>query len=101
MIMGGVYQIRGFTKPADALATLETERPDMIFLDYEMPGTNGLEVLHQLQSRGIDVPVIMCSSDASEDLQAEALRHGAVGYIRKRSDNYFEEIIAAGERFAL
>ena len=100
MILGSEHDIKGFTLPADALAALAKEHPDIIFLDYQMPGMNGLEVLDQLQSRGIDVPVVMCSSEPVESLRAEALRRGAIDYISKGSADYVEEITAAYNKFA-
>lgn len=46
----------------DALAVFERLHPDLILLDIEMPGMNGLEVLSSIRRRDRRVPIIMCST---------------------------------------
>lgn len=70
----------------DALRmTLELE-PDLILLDLNMPGMNGLETLRQMRDQQVDARIIMftVSDDHSDVL--EALRHGADGYLLKDMD---------------
>lgn len=45
-----------------ALACIVELAPDVIILDVDMPGMNGLEVVRALRSQGIAQPVILCSS---------------------------------------
>ncbi|MEX1200152.1 MAG: two-component system response regulator NarL [Methylophaga sp.] len=57
--------------------------PDIILLDLNMKGMNGLETLRRFKSIGLQAHiVIMTVSDAEEDL-LEALRAGADGYLLK------------------
>lgn len=49
-----------------------------------MPGMNGLEVVEQVRKRFPRVPTILITEYGSEDVAAEALHRGAVGYIPKR-----------------
>jgi two-component system nitrate/nitrite response regulator NarL len=65
--------------------------PDLILLDLNMKGINGLETLRTLRDMGSDARIILVTvSDAPEDLMA-AIRAGADGYILK--DNDPEEIL--------
>jgi two-component system, NarL family, nitrate/nitrite response regulator NarL len=60
--------------------------PDLILLDLNMKGINGLETLRTLRDMGIDARIILLTvSNAPEDLIA-AIRAGADGYILKDND---------------
>jgi CheY-like chemotaxis protein len=63
-------------------------RPDVILLDVMMPGTDGWEMLRQVQERhGIGaIPVIMFSGKVDEQALAEATARGARGFIGKPFD---------------
>ena len=56
------YAIAEAADAAEALARLETEKPDLLVLDLGLPGRNGLELLQELRAAGIDVPVVVLSS---------------------------------------
>lgn len=74
------------------------EHPDVILLDINMPGLNGLETLKALRERNIEAPVLMLTmSREEEDLRA-ALQNGAQGYLLK--DMEPEELIPALEAVA-
>lgn len=61
----------------------KTLQPDMILLDLNMPGVNGLETLTLLRQSGGKSRIIVFSvSDSQEDV-VEALRLGADGYLLK------------------
>lgn len=59
--------------------------PDVITLDIEMPGTNGLDFLAELRAAHPDVPVIMCSSltQRAAATTLDALARGAADYVTK------------------
>src|SRR2546429_5585920 len=54
-----------------ALDRLDQNRPDLILLDFRLPGMNGLDFLHRPRVRDSRIPVTVVSGIASE-LQAEA-----------------------------
>jgi CheY-like chemotaxis protein len=62
-----------------ALQLLQEVRPDYIFLDYNMPGKNGLECLMAIrQLKKLDeVPVVMYSTTINENTKTTALQKGA------------------------
>ena len=67
------------------LARLASERFDCVLLDYRLPGLDGLEVLAELRSRGIEQAVLMLTGAGDEALVIEALRGGAIDYLPKDS----------------
>jgi two-component system chemotaxis response regulator CheB len=70
---------------SSAMAFLARERPDLVLLDVEMPVMDGLATLRQMRSRGIRVPVIMCSSLTRRGacVTIDALASGASDYVSK------------------
>lgn len=77
----------------DAVAIYEKERPDLVLLDVNMPGQDGLVTLRQLTRLDPDCIVVMLTSLASRPVVQEALQNGATNYLRK--DTPKEQILAA------
>ncbi len=69
----------------DALKAIPQLQPDVITLDIEMPGLNGLET-HEIIKKEHNVPVIMMSSFSGEDNTIAALDLGAMDFIEKPHD---------------
>ncbi|MCF0241625.1 MAG: chemotaxis-specific protein-glutamate methyltransferase CheB [Treponema sp.] len=69
----------------DLLDKLNTQSPDVILLDIEMPVMTGLQFLKERKNRGIDVPVIVISSVATEGavITMECLSLGASDFVTK------------------
>jgi two-component system, chemotaxis family, chemotaxis protein CheY len=69
----------------EALEVLRERRVDLILSDINMPNMDGLEFLRQLRAQDLapDVPVVMITTEGSEDHVREAIVAGAQGYIRK------------------
>ncbi|UCC65246.1 MAG: GAF domain-containing protein [Anaerolineae bacterium] len=72
------------------------ERPDLMILDFKMPGISGLEVLRNLREKQADIPVILMTAYGSEDDIVTAFRLGAKDYLSKPFR--IEEMLAAIER---
>ena len=69
---------------ASALAYLAgSNLPDVILLDWRMPGMSGLELLHTLRERGIRIPVIFLTGLTDDVFEEKALASGAVDFIDK------------------
>jgi len=70
---------------ADALLRVPSARPDLVTLDLDMPGMNGLTVLRTLLGRDPDLRVLMLSAHTREGAEAtvEALAAGAVDFVDK------------------
>jgi len=73
-------------EPEEGLRLAAELDPDMILLDLNMPGLNGIETLKRLREQGFAGRVVMFTvSDHEEDVVA-ALRSGADGYLLKDMD---------------
>ncbi|MEU5868825.1 MULTISPECIES: response regulator transcription factor [unclassified Nonomuraea] len=66
-----------------AIDTALAVRPDVVLADIRMPGADGIEVTRALSGTGIQV-VVVTTFGLEEYVQA-ALRHGAAGFVLKRS----------------
>ncbi len=68
----------------EALALFSQEKPDLVILDIQMPGMNGIEVLRHMKTVDPKVPVILCSAypEFKQDLGAWASEE----YVVKSSD---------------
>jgi DNA-binding NarL/FixJ family response regulator len=56
---------------------------DIILLDISLPGRNGIDLLKQLRSDGIKVPILILSMHDEEQYAIRVLKAGASGYINK------------------
>ncbi len=68
---------------AEALRRIEELRPDVMLLDLEMPGLDGVGVLQQLRAGGSALPVIVFTAFDTDERIVEAVRAGARGYLLK------------------
>jgi len=92
------YQVREATTAVEALEMLEKERPDLIVMDIQLPGMDGLEVTRKIKAQPAtaDIPVIAVTSYAMKGDREKALAAGCVGYVTKPIDkNIFIQEIAA------
>ena len=79
----------------EALQVCESLEPDLVILDIRLPDQSGVEVCRQISARWPQIKVIILTSYVSEDLIAETILAGAVGYVRKQVGN--EELLRAIE----
>ena len=71
---------------AEALTLAKEHDPDLITLDLNMQGMDGLETLRALRNQGVTGRIVMLTvSDSDEDV-IEAIRSGADGYLLKDMD---------------
>ncbi|TMI83253.1 MAG: response regulator transcription factor [Bacillati bacterium ANGP1] len=67
----------------EAVATAERARPDVVLLDLEMPGTNGVEAIPKLRATAGHPRVLVLTAYDTEERVLGALRAGAGGYLLK------------------
>ena len=68
-----------------ALRLSEELRPDVIVLDIEMPGMNGLQVAEAIIERHLPVDIVFLTMYKEEDMFNEAMDLGVKGYVLKES----------------
>ena len=68
------------------LEKIEKNNYDVVILDIKMPKKDGLEVLTEMQQKGIDTPVIVLSGHGNIETAVEAVKKGAFDYIPKPPD---------------
>jgi serine/threonine-protein kinase len=89
-LSAGRVDVRRVASGAAALTELAVRRPDLVVLDYLMPGLSGIDTLTALRElpEGGDVPVLVCSSAVGE---MEFWRFSVLGvedFLRKPVDPY-------------
>jgi two-component system chemotaxis response regulator CheY len=69
----------------DGLEVLRNQSVHLILSDINMPSMDGLEFLRQLRAQNLapGVPVVMITTESSEEHVKQAILSGAQGYIRK------------------
>jgi two-component system invasion response regulator UvrY len=69
----------------DAVRMLRDGTWDMVLLDINLPGKNGIEVLKQIKSEWKKLPVLMLSMYSEDQYAMRAIRSGASGYMSKET----------------
>ncbi len=77
------YHISLAEDGATALARVQLDNPDLITLDVKLPDMTGIEVLSELRSRNVQVPVIVITAFGIVDDAVKRLKLGAYDFIEK------------------
>jgi DNA-binding NtrC family response regulator len=67
----------------DALRKIASGKFDLVFLDYNMPGLNGVETLAEIKRHSPALEVVIMTSNASLPVVEQARRAGAAGFLKK------------------
>jgi nitrogen regulation protein NR(I) len=74
------------TNGLDALTVLKKENPDLVLMDIEMPGMNGLEAIQRIKIMQPSLPVIIMTAFGTTERVIAAMKYGAFEYIEKPFD---------------
>jgi DNA-binding response OmpR family regulator len=80
------YIVREAENTAVALRELKAHSFDLVFLDLNMPGRNGIELLADIRKLYVNLPVLILTAHATIESSIEAIRQGARDYMIKPID---------------
>jgi CheY-like chemotaxis protein len=77
----------------EALSKVEYRRPDLIFMDIQLPGENGLEVIKEIKRVYNDIVVVILTSNDLQEYREQAYQNGADYFLSKDDDFCMENIL--------
>lgn len=86
-------EISEASSASEVLKKITEKKWDILILDVDMPGRNGLDVLKQLKDEGVKTPVLVFSMHPEELIAIRAIKLGASGYLSK--DTADDELVRA------
>src|SRR5512137_3063607 len=90
------YAVTTAESGEQALEALTAEPPDLVLLDVQLPGIDGVETLRRALAILPDATVIMMSAHSTVDVAVEAMKHGALDFLVKPFP--FQSLDAAVQR---
>ena len=81
------FTVEGAEGGVQALEMVEKSPPDLILLDLQMPGMDGLTVLRELRKQWPDLPVVMQTAHGDIPSAVQAMKRGAIDFLSKPADN--------------
>ena len=81
------------TEACDLVGLLRELQPDLLVLDYAMPGIEGWTLLRRVRRVQSGLPVVLLTGSDDPRLAQEAIAHGARGFVHKSADP--EDMVAA------
>lgn len=80
----------------EALARIPSEKPDVVLMDINLPGMNGIQCVSRLKEQMPKTHILMLTTYDEGDLIFDSLRAGANGYLLKNMPR--EELVKAVEQ---
>lgn len=95
------FTVVGKQSAVEAINCLHEGEFDCIISDYEMPTTDGLELLEIVREQYPDLPFILYTARGSEEIASEAISAGVTEYMQKETSNEQYEVLANRVRNAV
>ena len=81
----GFRVLQSFGNGEEAMEILPQLRPDIVIMDINLPGINGIECIKQVRKKNPSIQFMMFTIYENSDTVFEALEAGAAGYLLKNS----------------
>ena len=85
-LMANGYSVRSVTSGEEGLDAIRGNLPDIVFLDMQMPGMDGVTTLRKIRMEFQDIPVMMITAFATEEKKQAAEQIGVNGFFSKGDD---------------
>ena len=88
------YEARTAATAEDGLAQLETFKPDIVLLDFHLPGMDGMQALARISELDSRIRTIMITGNSSIQMAVDAMKAGASDYLSKpviQTLTYYQE----------
>ncbi len=79
----GDYEVRIAGSGEAGLEAYEAFQPDVVLLDYQLPGINGLDVLSRVRAIDTRAKIILVTAHGSTQIAVDAMKAGAYDYLNK------------------
>lgn len=89
------YQVESACGGEEGITKYKQIKADIVVLDYEMPGKNGMEVLEELKKEDNKPTIIMLTGNGNEELAVEAMYKGATNYLVKDIQQGYLKLLPA------
>ena len=77
------YEMEICTEGEQVLPVLKSANFDFVFLDYQLPGADGLAILQQIKLEFMNMPVVVITSQGDEKIAVDMMKNGAFDYFPK------------------
>ena len=67
----------------EGMTALDVAAFDLVLSDVNMPNMNGLDFVKAATEKGVTAPIVMITTEGSEEVVKEAMARGAKGYLKK------------------
>ncbi|HVW01680.1 MAG TPA: response regulator [Planctomycetaceae bacterium] len=80
-------RFRSYSNGHELLASFDSRPVGCVMLEVQLPELDGLDVQHELRSRGCDIPVLFLTAFGTVRSAVEAVANGAIGFLEKPADD--------------
>lgn len=77
----GSYEVSFVQREEQLLKKIDEEEFSVFLLSYNLPGSNGIEILSELRYKDLSGPVIIMADRGDEEFSTQAMREGAYDYV--------------------
>lgn len=84
-----VDDVKHFKTERNFLKALQSP-PNIVILDYNLENSTGIEMMKEIQERGIESEILFVSAQENVDVMLKAYKKGALGYFEKQSETFKE-----------